>query len=95
MAKSIVQQDDDRCFACGTRCALHTHHCFAGTGRRSLSEKYGLTVKLCYKHHNGSINGVHCGNGELDQQIKQAAQKAFEKQYGHDKFMKVFGKNYL
>lgn len=94
MAKSIVQ-DEEACWYCGAVTGLHVHHVFAGTGRRSLSDKYGLTVYLCYRHHNGSSDGVHCGNTELDTEIKQAAQRAFERLHGHQKFMEVFGKNYL
>ena len=94
MSKSILQ-DDERCWCCGAASGLHEHHVFAGTGRRSLSEKYGMKVYLCYRHHNGSSEGVHCGNSDLDHQIKRAAQMAFERLYGHDRFMKVFGKNYL
>lgn len=94
MAKSIIQ-DDDRCWYCGATQGLHTHHVFAGIGRRSLSDQYGLTVRLCYRHHNGSADGVHCGNTELDHMLKQAAQRAFEALHGHEKFMEVFQKDYL
>lgn len=38
--------------------------------------------------------GVHF-NKELDTRLKHEAQAAFEKIHGHQKFMDVFGKNYL
>lgn len=41
-----------------------------------------------------SNKGVHFNRG-LDMRIKQDMQRAFEKLYGHEKFMQVFGKNYL
>ena len=41
-----------------------------------------------------SNKGVHF-NRELDMRIKQDMQRAFEAKHGHDKFMEVFGKNYL
>lgn len=41
-----------------------------------------------------SDHGVHF-NKPLDLQIKQIAQREFEDTYGHDDFMKIFGKNYL
>lgn len=72
---------------------LHSHHIFEAANRR-WSEKYGLKIWLCPKHHNMSNEGVHF-NKALNLQIKQIAQREFEDTYGHDKFMKIFGRNYL
>lgn len=38
--------------------------------------------------------GVHF-NKELDTQLKQIGQAAFEDTYIHDDFLKIFGRNYL
>ena len=38
--------------------------------------------------------GVH-NDVALDVELKQTAQRAFEKKYSHELFMSVFGKNYL
>ena len=90
--KSILQEKKE-CFRCRTAEGLHEHHIFGG-GRRELSEKYGLKVYLCGKHHNLSNEGVHF-NPAFDRALKKLAQRVFEHVYGHDMFMKIFGKNYL
>lgn len=72
---------------------LHDHHIF-GAANRKWSEKFGLKIWLCPKHHNMSDEGVHF-NKALDLQIKQIAQREFEDTYGHEEFMRIFGKNYL
>ena len=44
-------------------------------------------------HHTGN-HGVH-QDRKLDWIIKRAGQREFEKQYGRNEFMAIFGKNYL
>lgn len=92
MEKSILQKNK-RCAVCHRTDELHEHHIFEGPNRR-LSEQYGLKVWLCARHHNMSGEGVHFNTG-LDLRLKRIAQRQFEKQYGHEKFMKLFGRNYL
>ena len=91
--KSILQHERE-CFVCKTTLDLHEHHVFDGTANRRLSEMYGLKVYLCARHHNMSNEGVHF-NKKLELALKRFAQKRFEKLYSHEKFMSVFGKNYL
>lgn len=69
-------------------------HIIYGTANRRLSEKYGLKVWLCAKHHNMSKDGVH-QNRELDLRLKQLAQKRFEEEYPNESFLKIFGRNYI
>lgn len=90
---SIIQKNRE-CWVCKTTIGLHCHHIIYGTADRKKSDKYGLTVYLCGIHHNLSNEGVHF-NKKLDMQLKQIAQKAFEEKYSHEKFMKVFHRNYL
>ena len=71
----------------------HTHHVF-GASNRKWSEKYGLTVPLCYEHHNGSDAGVHFDK-VLDTALKVMAQRKFEETYPEENFMQIFGRNYL
>ena len=78
---------------CHTVGDLHKHHIFGGPNRK-WSDKYGLWVWLCPKHHNMSDAGVHF-NKPLDLQVKQIAQREFEDTYGHEEFMKIFGRSYL
>lgn len=85
-------QKRKECLICKTPHNLHEHHVFEGCYRQA-SEKYGLTVWLCFKHHTGD-EGIHF-NTKLDRQLKAKAQKAFEQIYGHEKFMQIFKKNYI
>lgn len=80
--------------SCNQR-GLHLHHIFEGTGRRKMSDKYGLTVKLCPMHHNASNEGVHF-NKENDLILKRLGQKYFEEHYGtREDFIDKFIKSYL
>lgn len=89
---SIIQTEK-KCFMCHSTSVLHKHHIF-GAANRKWSEEYGLWIWLCPPHHNMSDHGIHF-NKPLDMQLKQIAQREFEDTYGHDEFMKIFGKNYL
>ena len=93
MAKSIIQRDEC-CYLCGRQYGLEEHHVLAGTANRRLSEKYGLTVLLCHDCHVGSKRGAQY-EVVINRQLKRDAQMAFEIEYGHDEWMKIFGKNYL
>lgn len=92
MADSIMQNNRE-CFITGSTTRLHKHHCFSG-GRRQASEKWGCWVWLRYDWHNGANYGVHF-NHDLDIRLKRQCQEQFERLYGHDKFMQVFGKSWL
>lgn len=91
--KSIIQKDRE-CFLCGSTQNLECHHLMHGSGWRKLADKYGLKVWLCAYHHRDNKQGVH-GNRELDLKLKRMAQEVFEAKHGHEKFMKIFGRNYL
>lgn len=90
--KSIIQSNRE-CWVCKNPNVVE-HHIFEGTAHRKQSEKYGLKVYLCGRHHNASGEGVHF-NPVLDRTLKQLAQKKFEEIYSHEKFMEVFKRNYL
>ena len=92
MAKSIMQDNPDTCYLCGRR-ATETHHVLGGVANRKLSEKYGLTVRLCHSCHLGN-DGAQYSRG-LGFRLKQEAQMAFEARYGHDRWMKTFRRNYV
>ncbi|MCI6731855.1 MAG: hypothetical protein MR487_05985 [Lachnospiraceae bacterium] len=94
--KSILHTSKEYCFYCGAICQTEEHHIFYGTANRRLSEKYGLKVYLCIRHHRVYPESVHGGNRDLDRILKEAGQKAFEKRFGNrEEFRKIFGKNYL
>ena len=94
--KSIMEAPGNRtCWGCGGF-GTERHHVFFGTAFRKKSEKYGLTVHLCYRCHRDNRFGVHGQNRELDKQLKKAGQKAFEVYHGTRKqFIDIFGENHL
>ena len=91
--KSIIN-NEPYCLICGTPLHLHRHHIFPGS-RRQLSEKYGLWVYLCARHHNMSEAGVH-NDSELDQRLKRHGQRRWEAEFGtREDFIKTFGRSWL
>lgn len=94
MKKITVQKERGKCFICGCTGAIEEHHVFFGTADRKKSDEYGCVVDLCHFHHTESKDSVHM-NSKVGDTLKQYAQACFEEQLGHDKFMEVFGKNYL
>lgn len=98
--KSIMQQKDGTCYLCMKLNQdysvkyVEEHHCIYGSGRRPLSDEYGLMVYLCKDHHTGSKNSVHA-DAKISAMVKQDAQKAFMKNYPDLDFLKIFGKNYI
>lgn len=92
--KSIIS-NEPYCLICGSPQHLHRHHICSGYGRRQLSEKYGLWVYLCARHHNMTDFSVH-RDSKLDLILKQQGQKAWEDQYGtREDFIKIFGRSWL
>ena len=90
--KSVIQKEKE-CFFCGSTQSLECHHIFFSS-LRPASDRCGMKVWLCQFHHRDQKNGVH-GNRELDLKLKRKAQEVFEAKHGHEKFMQVFGRNYL
>lgn len=105
MAKSIIQEKteklDRECFLCmrnygiHNNIDLHKHHFMHGTANKKLAEKYGLWAYVCNtRHHEYGPESPH-GNPDVDRELRKIAQEKFEELHGHDKWMEVFGKNYL
>lgn len=72
---------------------IEEHHCLGGSNRK-LSERYGLKVYLCIKHHREGKDAVH-NNSDLMQLLREDAQRAFEKNYPDKSFRAIFGRNYI
>lgn len=96
MMSDSIMQSVKRCIVCGRTDGLERHHVFFGNPRRTLSEKYGCWCWLCREHHQGDI-GVHGKHGhELDQALKEYAQKMWEVEFGdRDAFIRTFGRSYI
>lgn len=88
-----------KCFLCGRNGLgdrLERHHIFGGA-RRQLSEKYGLVVYLCGErcHRLGEYSAHQ--NAEIADYLHKYGQKKAmsENNWTVEKFVEVFGKNYL
>ena len=92
--KTIIQTKKE-CFFCRTMQNLEDHHIFFGEKNRRWSEKYGLKVWLCPYDHRDNKTGVHGQATWKRKRLEQIGQRAFEQLYGHEKFMQIFGRNYL
>lgn len=92
--KSIIQKEKE-CYICGTNVWLEEHHVFGGANRK-ISEKYGLKIWLCHRHHNEVPDGIHFDKW-LRNRVKEDTQKLFMKYYKKTKeeFREIFGKSYL
>ena len=91
MGDSLISKSK-KCYVCGIPTTIRHHICMGAN--RNNSEKIGAWVYLCYRHHNGSSEGVHY-NHKLDIELKQLAQQEFEKTHSRDEWMKIIHKNYL
>lgn len=92
MKQSIVPggNDDSRCYLCWYPYSLQRHHMMHGTANRAKAEEWGLTVYLCSRCHR-----LLHDKGERDLELECVAQRVFEERYGHELWMKEFGKDYL
>ena len=77
--KSVVIEDMEHCFVCGSS-KVQVHHIFFGTANRRISDNYGYVAPLCVTHHTGDA-GVHF-NKDFDLYLKKLAQAHFESQIG-------------
>lgn len=103
--KSLMHKKDGTCYLCMKlegnyfpQRGLHEHHVmFGGFGSgRKLSEKYGLKVYLCVRHHlaDGGPDAAHRSRASRELLCKEA-QRCFEKNYPDLSFREIFGKNWL
>ena len=91
---SLLTKDMTTCYISGTKNNIHIHEVYFGSANRKKSIVWGCCVPLTADLHNMSDKGVHF-NKALDLRLKREMQGAFERLYGHVKFMEIFHKNYL
>lgn len=97
---SILHDKNHTCYLCmmldgnhKLHRQLHEHHIFSGPNRIH-SEEYGLKVYLCLEHHMTGKLAVH-NCRETRELLHKIGQREFEKTHSREKFMEVFGRNYL
>lgn len=85
---SILQRDKNECFWCHAHCKTDTHEAFGGSNRQK-SIQYGMIYYLCRICH---------GRADVDMAMKQKlhkiAKQRFIEQYGEEKFLQEFKRNY-
>jgi hypothetical protein len=83
---------EDICRYCGTPYAS-THEVYEGSGRRQISIKYGMQVKLCIICHKDIQEHPLQGR---DLELKQEFQRKFEAEgNSRELFRKLFSVSYL
>ena len=91
--KSIFTNDFNTCFLSGACSWVEDHHIFFGKNRKN-SDKHGMIIPVDHYIHNESPYGIH-HNEALNLQVKQFAQREFEKSHTREEFMLIFGENFL
>lgn len=102
MSKSIMHdKSDGTCYLCmllrqdfDRRTYLEEHHAMNGNPNRMWSEKYGLKVYLCIRHHREGPEAVH-NNAAVKRLLQKKAQEAFEREYPGLSFRDIFGRDCL
>ena len=111
--KGLKDMNDrtELCVMCGRRYAVHTHHLIMGTANRKLSDRYGLTIRVCDECHNGAVKAedrIH-GNPRAEDLSKMLGQALWERDYykklaqgllngpdeARDRFREIFQNSYL
>ena len=81
------------CHVCGRVQNCEEHHVFFGSNRKH-SEQWGMVVWLCPDCHRIKKWSVHM-NRDTDLRLKREQQMIFEQTHSREKFMEIFGRNYL
>lgn len=86
---SILADDLEHCYICSMNKRDDLHEVFEGANRKT-SMKYGTVIPICRKcHWQWDLDN------ELKKQIQKEAKQRFNETYSSDKFLEVFGKNYI
>lgn len=88
--KSLFSTENGECFICGARRETARHEVMYGIANRPLAKYDGLWLNVCPACHR-RIHERPCEHLWL----KEAAQRLYEAKYGHDAWMRRYGKNYL
>ena len=91
-APSIMGCDDTECFICGYQGDVIRHEVFYGTANRRLSKEFGAWINLCVPCHQAIHTNPDCKYA--DDALKKTVYDAFCREYGRDKFYRIFGRYY-
>lgn len=89
LKKSLVTDDMDRCYICGSVKDIEMHHIFGGPDRK-ISDKYGLIIPLCHRCHNEPPDGAHFSE-QTARWLHEVGQRTFEMEgHSREEFLEVF-----
>ena len=81
--------ESEYCFECD-KPITEEHHLIFGKNHQN-AEDFGLTCRLCPECHRR----LHDKDEQMAMRYRKMGQVAFEYKFGHEEFMRVFGRNYL
>lgn len=87
--KSLFNTEEGECYICKKHCDCARHEIY-GASNRDFSKKLGMWINVCPRCHSDiHLNPVNYIP------LKQEGQRIFEREYGHERFVAVFSRNYL
>lgn len=93
MSKPSIVQPEKACYVTGATYGLDLHHCIHGSHRRK-ADQLGLTVWLRHDVHM-ALHDHRKPFENLDWELKQAAQRAYERDHSREEWMAIFGRSWL
>lgn len=86
---SLFDTKADVCYICKTHCETARHEIY-GASNRDFSKKLGMWINVCPRCHSK----IHLYPVDY-LPLKEEGQRIFEREYGHERFVAVFSRNYL
>ena len=84
---SLFDTEQGQCYLCKRFGDTARHEVYGASSRR-YSKALGMWVNLCPTCHR-------IEHAENNEELKKEGQRLFEREYGHQRFIGVFGRNYL
>lgn len=96
--RSVIQRDETYCYICKEKYGIDAlqpteeHHVFGGP-LRAISEKNGLKVRLCPRHHREGPEAVHKCQ-EMNRWLQKRAQIQYLQSHTKQDWMRMMHRDY-
>ena len=96
--RSVIQRDETYCYICKEKYGIDAlqpteeHHVFGGP-LRPISEKNGLKVRLCHRHHTEGPEAVHRCQA-MNRWLQKRAQIQFLQSHTKQEWMRIMHRDY-
>lgn len=87
--KSLFNTEEGTCYICRAVTETARHEIY-GAANRVFSKKLGMWINICPRCHSL----VHLNPLDYTP-LKEEGQRIFEREYGHERFVAIFSRNYL